>query len=94
MYRPDPTIEAPKAIRVWLYGISWHLVSHYPKSARIRHMVFHPSPLGLISEPVGPSLEAQVAARDVLATMAKLPLWQLEALLSVGDPESASGSAG
>ncbi|WP_437304017.1 hypothetical protein [Sorangium sp. So ce388] len=42
----------------------------------------------MLREPVGPDLEAQVAAREVLDAMTELPPWQLEALLSVDDPES------
>ncbi|WP_438039823.1 RNA polymerase sigma factor [Sorangium sp. So ce128] len=88
MYRPDPRDKPRDALRKWLHGIAWRLASHYVHSAYVRRAVIHPSPLGLLHEPVGPSLEAQIAAREVLDAMTELPPWQLEALLSVDDPES------
>ncbi|WP_080599245.1 hypothetical protein [Sorangium cellulosum] len=88
LYRPDPKDKPRDALRKWLHGIAWRLASHYVNSAWSRRAVIHPSPLGMLREPVGPDLEAQVAAREVLDAMAELPDWQLEALLSVDSPDS------
>ncbi|WP_438044079.1 RNA polymerase sigma factor [Sorangium sp. So ce128] len=93
LYRPDPKDKPRDALRKWLHGIAWRLASHYVHSAYVRHAVLHPSPLGLLREPVGPSLEAQIEAREVLDAMTELPPWQLEALLSVDDPESLAAYA-
>ncbi|WP_437977230.1 hypothetical protein WMF11_09410 [Sorangium sp. So ce295] len=42
---------------------------------------------------VGVDLHAQIEAREVLDAMAELPPWQVDALLSVDDPESISAYA-
>jgi RNA polymerase sigma-70 factor, ECF subfamily len=93
LYRPDPRDKPRDALRKWLHGIAWRLASHYVHSAYVRRAVLHPSPLGLLREPVGVDLHAQIEAREVLDAMASLPPWQLEALLSVDDPESISAYA-
>ncbi|MGK3985540.1 hypothetical protein WME99_21015 [Sorangium sp. So ce136] len=59
----------------------------------MRRSVLHPEPLGVLHEPVGPSLEEQIAAREALEAMTSLPDWQVEALLSVDVPESVSAYA-
>ncbi|WP_434042704.1 MULTISPECIES: RNA polymerase sigma factor [Sorangium] len=88
MYRPDPADDPRRAIRRWLFGVCWRKVSHHVNSAWSRRAVLHAQPLGLLREPVGPNLEAQVAAREVLEALTELKPWQVEALLSVDDPES------
>ncbi|WP_438032413.1 RNA polymerase sigma factor [Sorangium sp. So ce204] len=88
MYRPDPKAEPRAALRGWLHGIAWRQAAKYLATAWVRHAVLHPSPFGLLHEPVGPDLEAQVAAREVLDAMTELPDWQRDALLSVDSPES------
>ncbi|KYF66171.1 sigma-70 family RNA polymerase sigma factor [Sorangium cellulosum] len=88
LYRPDPKDKPRDALRKWLHGIAWRLASHYVNSAYVRHVVPHPSPLGLLREPVGIDMHAQMEAREVLDAMASLPPWQVDALLSVDDPES------
>ncbi|MGK4000252.1 RNA polymerase sigma factor [Sorangium sp. So ce1024] len=93
LYRPDPKDKPRDALRKWLHGIAWRLASHYFGSAYVRRVVPHPSPLGLLHERVGPDLEARIAAREVLDAMASLPPWQVDALLSVDDPESVSAYA-
>jgi RNA polymerase sigma-70 factor (ECF subfamily) len=93
MYRPDPKDKPRDALRKWLHGIAWRLASHYTHSAWARRAVLHPSPLGLLREPVGIDMHAQIEAREVLDAMASLPPWQREALLSVDDPESLAAYA-
>ncbi|XXT17951.1 sigma-70 family RNA polymerase sigma factor [Sorangium sp. So ce429] len=88
LYRPDPRDKPRDALRKWLHGIAWRLASHYVHSAWSRRAVLHPSPLGLLREPVGIDMHAQIEAREVLDAMTELPPWQLEALLSVDSPES------
>ncbi|WP_437643756.1 RNA polymerase sigma factor [Sorangium sp. So ce362] len=88
MYRPDPTQDARKALRAWLYGIAWRKTGHYLGSAWVRRAVLHAQPLGLLREPVGPSLEAQVAARETLLAIEGLKPWQRDILLAVDDPRS------
>ncbi|WP_437925711.1 sigma-70 family RNA polymerase sigma factor [Sorangium sp. So ce291] len=88
MYRPDPADEPRKALRRWLWGIAWRKTGHYLGSAWVRHVVLNAQPLGLLREPAGPSLEAQLQARETLEALADLPDWQREALLSVDAPES------
>ncbi|WP_438006421.1 sigma-70 family RNA polymerase sigma factor [Sorangium sp. So ce321] len=92
-YRPDPKADPRAGLRGWLYGICWRHVSHYLKSAYVRRMVLSAQPLGWLHEPVGPSLEAQVAARETLLAIESLKPWQIEALLSVDDPESLAAYA-
>ncbi|MGK3987786.1 sigma-70 family RNA polymerase sigma factor [Sorangium sp. So ce136] len=72
LYRPDPRDKPRDALRKWLHGIAWRLASHYIHSAWSRRAVLHPSPLGLLREPVGPSLEAQVATRETLEALGEL----------------------
>ncbi|KYF62445.1 hypothetical protein BE11_21810 [Sorangium cellulosum] len=88
MYRPDPADEPRKALRRWLWGIAWKQAGHYTGSAWSRRAVLHSQPLGLLREPVGPSLEAQLQAREVLRALADLKPWQVEALLVVDQPAS------
>jgi RNA polymerase sigma-70 factor (ECF subfamily) len=88
LYRPHPRDKPRDALRKWLHGIAWRLASHYIHSAWARRAVLTEQPLGLLRDLVGPDLEAQVAAREVLDAMAELPDWQLEALLAVDSPES------
>ncbi|WP_441290214.1 RNA polymerase sigma factor [Sorangium sp. KYC3313] len=88
LYRPAPWDEPRKALRGWLYSVARHLSMHHVNSAWARRAVLTEQPLGLLRDLVGPDLEAQVAAREVLDAMASLPPWQLEALLSVDSPES------
>ncbi|WP_437574628.1 RNA polymerase sigma factor [Sorangium sp. So ce887] len=87
-YRPDPRVEPRVAMRAWLHGIAWRQAAKYFASAWVRHTVLHAQPLGLLREPMGPSLEAQLQAREVLAALAELPSWQVEALLIVDAPET------
>ncbi|XXT21509.1 sigma-70 family RNA polymerase sigma factor [Sorangium sp. So ce429] len=93
MYRPDPKDEPRVALRKWLFGIAWRKTGHYINSARVRRAVLHAQPLGRLREPAGVDMHAQIAAREVLDAMASLPDWQVEALLSVDDPESVSAYA-
>ncbi|WP_437324226.1 RNA polymerase sigma factor [Sorangium sp. So ce381] len=88
LYRPDPRDKPRDALRKWLHGIAWRLASHYVHSAWARRAVLHPSPLGLLREPVGVDMHAQIEAREVLDAMGELPDWQRDALLSVDSPES------
>ncbi|WP_437597592.1 sigma-70 family RNA polymerase sigma factor [Sorangium sp. So ce590] len=88
LYRPDPTDEPRKALRKWLHGIAWRQASHYFGSAWVQRAVLHAQPLGLLREPVGIDLHAQIEAREVLEALTELPDWQVDALLSVDDPES------
>jgi RNA polymerase sigma-70 factor (ECF subfamily) len=93
LYRPDPKDKPRDALRKWLHGIAWRLASHYVNSAWARRAVLHAQPLGLLREPVGIDMHAQVAAREVLEAMTELPPWQVDALLSVDDPESLAAYA-
>ncbi|HTN89345.1 MAG TPA: sigma-70 family RNA polymerase sigma factor, partial [Sorangium sp.] len=88
MYRPDPAQDARKALRRWLWGIAWRKTGHYLHSAWVRRAVLHAQPLARLREPVGIDLHAQIEAREVLEALTELKPWQVEALLSVDDPES------
>ncbi|WP_437654705.1 sigma-70 family RNA polymerase sigma factor [Sorangium sp. So ce1182] len=88
MYRPDPADEPRKALRRWLWGIAWRKAGHYLGSAYVRRTVLNAQPFGLLHELAGPSLHAQVEARETLEAIAELPLWQLKALLAVDEPVS------
>ncbi|KYF76586.1 hypothetical protein BE11_47595 [Sorangium cellulosum] len=92
-YRPDPRDKPRDALRKWLHGVAWRQAAHYFDSACVRRAVLHAEPLGLLHEPAGPSLEAQLQARDVLEALADLPPWQREALLIVDAPETVAGYA-
>ncbi|WP_437491617.1 RNA polymerase sigma factor [Sorangium sp. So ce1014] len=87
-YRPDPRDKPRDALRKWLHGIAWRQAAHYFDSAWTRRAVLHAEPLGLLREPTGPSLHAQIEARETLELLAELPLWQLEAILIVDAPET------
>lgn len=93
LYRPDPKADPRKALRGYLYSVARHLSMHHVNSAWSRRAVLTEQPLGFLPEPVGPSLEAQVAAREVLEAMTELPPWQLEALLIVDAPEDLTAWA-
>ncbi|AUX25133.1 hypothetical protein SOCEGT47_056770 [Sorangium cellulosum] len=88
MYRPDPRLEPRVALRNWLRGVAWRNASHYVLSAYVRHSIIHPEPLGLRRDILGPSLEAQILARDMLEVLVDLKAWQREILLALDDPES------
>ncbi|MGK4002383.1 hypothetical protein WMF31_07160 [Sorangium sp. So ce1036] len=75
MYRPASNAELHAALRARLYGVRRRRVSHYLKSAYVRHAVLPPSPFGMLRARVGSILEAQVAAHEVLEAMADLPTW-------------------
>ncbi|KYG11257.1 hypothetical protein BE21_08180 [Sorangium cellulosum] len=87
-YRPDPADKPRDALKKWRHGIAWRQAAHDFESAWVRRAVLHPQPLGMLPEPIGPTLEAQIAAREVLEVLAELPDWQLEALLVVDAPET------
>lgn len=88
MYRPDPAENARQAFRKWLHGIAWRKASHYLESAYVRHEVLSPEPLGFLREVAGPSLQAQLEAREVLEALTKLEPSQREILLAVDEPDS------
>ncbi|WP_437319653.1 RNA polymerase sigma factor [Sorangium sp. So ce385] len=87
LYRPDPREDPRRALRGWIHGIAWRKVSHYFGSSWVRRAVLHAEPLGLLRDLAGPNLHAQVEARETLEVLTELPLWQLEALLVVDQPE-------
>ncbi|XXT22382.1 sigma-70 family RNA polymerase sigma factor [Sorangium sp. So ce429] len=87
-YRPDPREKPRDALRKWLHGIAWRQAAHYFDSAWVRRAILHAQPLGLLPEPMGPSLHAQVEAREVLEALQELKPRQIEALLAVDHPES------
>ncbi|AGP39721.1 RNA polymerase sigma factor [Sorangium cellulosum] len=93
MYRPDPAENARQAFRKWLHGIAWRKAWHYLESAYVRHEILSAQPLGLLREVVGPSLEAQVEAREVLEALTELEPSQREILLAVDDPEPLTAYA-
>ncbi|WP_338111428.1 sigma-70 family RNA polymerase sigma factor [Sorangium cellulosum] len=86
--RPDPKVEPRLALRAWLVGIGWRHASHYVTSAYVRRMVLHAQPLGLLHEPVGPSLDAQIETRETLEALPDLKPWRSEALPAVDQPPS------
>ncbi|HTN88386.1 MAG TPA: sigma-70 family RNA polymerase sigma factor [Sorangium sp.] len=88
LYRPDPSEDPRRALRAWIHGVAWRKVSHYVNSAYVRRVVLHAQPLGVLREPAGPSLEAQIDARADLQALAQLKPWQREMLLAVDRPES------
>ncbi|WP_437828804.1 sigma-70 family RNA polymerase sigma factor [Sorangium sp. So ce1153] len=88
MYRPDPADEPRKALRRWLWGVAWRKAGHYVNSAWARRAVLSTQPFGLLREPAGLNLEAQLQARETLEALADLSDWQREILLAVDQPES------
>ncbi|WP_437325540.1 RNA polymerase sigma factor [Sorangium sp. So ce381] len=88
MYRPDPRDKPRDALRKFLRGVAWRTAARHINSAWTRRAVLTEQPLGLLRDLVGPDLEAQVAAREVLDAVASLPDWQREALLIVDAPEA------
>ncbi|WP_437662491.1 sigma-70 family RNA polymerase sigma factor [Sorangium sp. So ce1182] len=88
MYRPDPADEPRKALRRWLWGIAWRKTGHYLGSAYVRRVVLNAHPFGLLHEPAGANLEAQLQARETLEALADLPDWQREILVAIDQPES------
>ncbi|WP_437981493.1 RNA polymerase sigma factor [Sorangium sp. So ce117] len=93
LYRPAPRDDPRKALRGYLYAVARHLSMHHVNSAWARRAVLTEQPLGMLRELVGPDLEAQVAAREVLEAVASLPDWQREALLIVDAPEALTAWA-
>ncbi|WP_438023569.1 sigma-70 family RNA polymerase sigma factor [Sorangium sp. So ce233] len=93
MYRPDASENARQAFRKWLRGIAWKQASHYRERAYVRYEVLSSQPFGLLREVVGPSLEAQVDAREALGVLAELKPWQREILLATDEPEPLAAYA-
>ncbi|WP_437927083.1 hypothetical protein WMF37_50000 [Sorangium sp. So ce291] len=54
----------------------------------MRRFILDPQPLGRLRGVVGPSLDAQIEAREMLEALAELKPWQREALLAVDQPAS------
>ncbi|KYF99039.1 hypothetical protein BE20_03480 [Sorangium cellulosum] len=92
-YRPDPRVEPRVALRAWLRGISWRQASKYFESAWARRAILHAEPLGLLRGVVGPSLDAQVEARDLLRAIERLEPRHQEILLTVDAPETLAAYA-
>ncbi|WP_437752007.1 RNA polymerase sigma factor [Sorangium sp. So ce1389] len=92
-YRPDPKDKPRDALRKWLHGIAWRQASKYFESAYVRRAVLHAEPLGLLRGFVGPSLDAQVEARDLLRAIERLEPRHQEILLVVDAPETLSAYA-
>ncbi|WP_437877539.1 RNA polymerase sigma factor [Sorangium sp. So ce513] len=93
MYRPDPADEPRKALRRWLFSVAWKQVGHYTGSAYARRCVLDPQPLGRLRGIVGPSLDAQVEARDLLRAIERLEPRHREILLAVDTPETLAAYA-
>ncbi|WP_437619858.1 RNA polymerase sigma factor [Sorangium sp. So ce1151] len=87
-YRPDPKDKPRDALRKWLHGIAWRQASKYFESAYTRRVVLDPQPLGRLRGVVGPSLDAQVEARETLEALDEVKPWQRDILLAVDDPRS------
>ncbi|WP_437561134.1 RNA polymerase sigma factor [Sorangium sp. So ce542] len=92
-YRPDPKDEPRAALRKWLHGIAWRQASHYFESAWVRRAILHAEPLGLLRGVVGPSLDAQIEARDLLRAIERLEPRHQEILLTVDAPSTLAAYA-
>ncbi|WP_437671465.1 RNA polymerase sigma factor [Sorangium sp. So ce131] len=92
-YRPDPKDKPRDALRKWLHGIAWRQAGHYFDSAYVRRVILDAQPLGRLRGVVGPSLEAQLEARDLLAAIGSLKPEHQEILLVVDSPETLSAYA-
>ncbi|WP_437833818.1 RNA polymerase sigma factor [Sorangium sp. So ce1153] len=92
-YRPDPKDKPRDALRKWLHGIAWRQASKYFESAYVRRAILHAEPLGLLRGLVGPSLDAQVEARDLLRAIERLEPRHQEILLAIDAPEALSSYA-
>ncbi|WP_434045624.1 MULTISPECIES: RNA polymerase sigma factor [Sorangium] len=93
LYRPNPADKPRDALRKWLHGIAWRQAAKYLDSAWVRRFILDPQPLGRLRGIVGPSLDAQVEARDLLRTIDELPERHRAILLAVDAPESLSAFA-
>ncbi|WP_437291168.1 RNA polymerase sigma factor [Sorangium sp. So ce406] len=92
-YRPNPKDQPRDALRKWLHGIAWRQASKYFESAYVRRAILHAEPLGLLRGFVGPSLDAQIEARDLLRAIERLRPEHQEILLAVDAPETLSAYA-
>ncbi|WP_437476454.1 sigma-70 family RNA polymerase sigma factor [Sorangium sp. So ce1014] len=92
-YRPDPKDKPRDALRKWLHGIAWRQASKYFEAAYVRRFILDPQPLGRLRAVVGPSLDAQIEARDLLRAIERLELRHREILLAVDAPETLSAYA-
>ncbi|AGP36458.1 RNA polymerase sigma factor [Sorangium cellulosum] len=92
-FRPDPRVEPRVALRAWLRGISWRQASKYFEAAYTRRVILHAEPLGLLRGVVGPSLDAQIEARDLLRAIERLEPRHQEILLTVDAPETLAAYA-
>ena len=92
-YRPDPRDKPRDALRKWLHGIAWRQASKYFESAYVRRAILHSEPLGLLRGVVGPNLDAQIEARDLLRAIERLRPEHQEILLAVDAPETLSAYA-
>lgn len=93
MYRPNPKDDPRDALRKWLHGIAWRQAAKYLDSAYVRRFILDPQPLSRLRGIVGPSLHAQVEARDLLRAIERLEPRHQEILLAVDTPETLSAYA-
>ncbi|WP_437692173.1 RNA polymerase sigma factor [Sorangium sp. So ce176] len=92
-YRPNPKDPPRDALRKWLHGIAWRQAAKYLDSAWVRRFILDPQPLGLLRGVVGPSLDAQVEARDLLRAIERLEPRHRDILLAVDTPETLASYA-
>ncbi|WP_438019642.1 sigma-70 family RNA polymerase sigma factor [Sorangium sp. So ce315] len=93
LYRPAPRDDPRKALRGYLYSVARHLSMHYVNSAWARRFILDPQPLGRLRGVVGPNLDAQIEARDLLRAIERLEPRHREILLAVDTPETLSAYA-
>ncbi|XXX78580.1 sigma-70 family RNA polymerase sigma factor [Sorangium sp. So ce134] len=93
MYRPAPQDEPRAALRKWLHGIAWRQAGKYFESAWVRRAILHAEPLGLLRGVIGPSVDAQIEARDLLRAIERLEPRHQEILLAVDAPETLAAYA-
>ncbi|WP_437776192.1 RNA polymerase sigma factor [Sorangium sp. So ce1097] len=92
-YRPNPKDEPRDALRKWLHGIAWRQAAKYFDSAYVRRFILDPQPLSRLRRVSGPSLDAQVEARDLLRAIERLEPRHQEILLAVDTPETLAAYA-
>ena len=80
-FQPAEGVDREEAFERWLYGVAWRTISHYRGSAWYRRTKLVADPYELAGEPVVPSVEDRIAAREALRVFERLPAWALFVLL-------------
>jgi RNA polymerase sigma-70 factor, ECF subfamily len=80
-FRPNPSLELPSVLRLWLWGIIWRQAKHYHERAHRRlEIPSGQAEFAEFTEALPVELESYVDVRNALGALAELPPWAQELL--------------